>query len=124
MLCLLGASKSSIKKRSCPQRCATSGHRSARSFRGFTLKQNRLNASAPNTFWGLHVDRAQSVKGELNLALEHLRKALAPLDQLGAPAQIGAHIDLAVHQLQDLISGDPEGPEHSQNQIETNAAPQ
>ena len=70
------------------------------------------------------MDRAQSVKGELNLALEHLRQALTQLDQVRAPAQIGAHIDLAVHQLQDLISGDPGGPEHSQNQIDTNAEPQ
>ena len=124
MLCRLGVLESSIKRRRRPQRCATSGHTSARSFCGFTVKKNRLDASAPNPYWGLHVDRAQSVNRELNLALEHLRKALAQLDQVGAPGQIGAHIDLAVHQLQDLISGDLEGSEHSQNQIDTNAEPQ
>lgn len=55
------------------------------------------------------MDRAQSAKDELNLALEYLRKALAVLDRVGAPAQIGAHIDLAMHQLQHIIRGDSEG---------------
>ena len=76
----------------------------------------------PNLPWGLHVDKTPSVNDELNLALEHLRKAIAHLDQVGAPAQIGAHIDLATHQLRRVISGDAE--ERWQNQIDTNAEPQ
>lgn len=84
-------------------------HQSA-SRHGFTVKEDRLKASAPYPSWGLHVDRAQRDGGELNLALAYLRKALTKLDQEGAPAQIGAHIDLAVHQLQEFVSGDPEGP--------------
>jgi hypothetical protein len=70
------------------------------------------------------VDRVQRDDGELSLAVAYLRKALTKLDQVGAPAQIGAHIDLAVHQLQDFISSDPEGPGHDQFQIDINAEPQ
>jgi hypothetical protein len=33
-------------------------------------------------------------------AARHLRSALDLLDSVAAPAQIGAHVDLAVHQLQ------------------------
>jgi hypothetical protein len=39
----------------------------------------------------------------LSLALEYLRKALALLDQADAPAQIGAHVDLAAVQLQEVV---------------------
>lgn len=56
------------------------------------------------------MDDAQDINDELSLALEYLRKALAVLDQVGAPAHIGAHIDLAVHQLQGIINGDSEAP--------------
>jgi len=38
----------------------------------------------------------------LSEAIEHLRAALAILDSTQAPAQIGAHVDLALCQLQDL----------------------
>jgi hypothetical protein len=34
---------------------------------------------------------------------EHLRSALDLLDCAEAPAQIGAHFDLALHQLEDAI---------------------
>lgn len=37
-------------------------------------------------------------------ACEHLRSALDLLDCAEAPAHIGAHVDLAVHQLEDAIS--------------------
>lgn len=40
----------------------------------------------------------------LTSALAHLHEALALLDKAGAPGQIGAHVDLAAHQLQDLLS--------------------
>ena len=58
---------------------------------------------------------------QLLLALEHLRTALRLLDQSGAPAQIGAHVDLAIHQLQDALGID--GTQVAQT-IETNAEPQ
>lgn len=68
------------------------------------------------------MDDAQNTNDQLNLALEHLRKAIEQLDEAKAPAHIGAHIDLAIHQLQDVICGDPEG--RWQNQIDTKAEPQ
>jgi len=37
-------------------------------------------------------------------ALAHLRDALEILDSFDAPAQIGAHIDLALCQLHELIA--------------------
>jgi hypothetical protein len=36
-------------------------------------------------------------------ALQHMRQAIELLDQADAPAQIAAHVDLAVHQLLDSI---------------------
>lgn len=39
----------------------------------------------------------------LSAALAHLREAIALLDEADAPAQIGAHVDLAAHQLQALL---------------------
>jgi hypothetical protein len=35
----------------------------------------------------------------LTEALEHLQSALNLLDSASAPAQIGAHVDLAIHEL-------------------------
>ena len=59
--------------------------------------------------------------GQLMVALEHLSTALRLLDQIGAPAQIGAHVDLAVHQLEELVATEG-SPIHDQA-IETNAEP-
>jgi hypothetical protein len=39
-------------------------------------------------------------------AADHLRVALKLLDAGDAPAQIGAHVDLAVHQLEAELSAD------------------
>jgi hypothetical protein len=39
----------------------------------------------------------------LTRALSQLRSALDLLDSSKAPAHIGAHVDLAIHQLQDAI---------------------
>ena len=36
-------------------------------------------------------------------ALSLLQSALELLDEAGAPAQIGAHVDLAIHQLGSLL---------------------
>ena len=38
-------------------------------------------------------------------ALDHLGIALGLLDLAGAPAQIGAHVDLAAHQLGEALDG-------------------
>lgn len=54
-------------------------------------------------------------------ALKHLKLGLSALDAAGAPAQIGAHVDLALNQLEDAI------PDHLMSgltQIDTNADPQ
>lgn len=42
-------------------------------------------------------------------ALAHLREALALLDRADAPAQIGAHVDLAAHQLLGLLAREERG---------------
>jgi len=38
--------------------------------------------------------------------LNHLRRAIELLDAAGAPAHIGAHLDLAAHQLSAVIEPD------------------
>lgn len=57
---------------------------------------------------------------QLLAARDHLRLALDALDTAGAPAHIGAHVDLAIHQLEHVL---PErlGPN---GQIDMNAEPQ
>lgn len=47
---------------------------------------------------------SSDVRSNLKLALQHLRSALQILDEADAPGQIGAHLDLAVHQLDDFLS--------------------
>lgn len=44
-------------------------------------------------------------EGALSIALNYLTEAIALLDQAGAPPQIAAHVDLAVHQLQEALTG-------------------
>lgn len=44
----------------------------------------------------------------LCLALTHLQSALDALDEADAPPQIGAHVDLAMHQLREAIAN--QGP--------------
>ena len=40
----------------------------------------------------------------LNDALRHLRSGLELLDDASAPGHIGAHVDLAIHQLEGAIA--------------------
>ena len=52
----------------------------------------------------------QPNRDRLNLltgALDHLQSALELLDSVGAPAQIGAHVDLALNQLLAEIADAP-----------------
>lgn len=42
---------------------------------------------------------------QLRLALNHLKLALELLDEARAPAQIGAHVDLAINYLEDALPG-------------------
>ena len=58
----------------------------------------------------------------LSRALKHLRSALEQLDEGGAPAHIGAHVDLAVNQLELTIA--EISARSKASQIETNADPQ
>jgi hypothetical protein len=55
-------------------------------------------------------------------ALDHLRRALDLLDSAGAPAQIGARVDHAIHDLYDAI-GARDGCGRP-GQIDRNAASQ
>lgn len=48
-------------------------------------------------------ERASEGRGSLYEALEHLQAAMDLLDLSGAPGQIAAHVDLAVHQLREVI---------------------
>ena len=45
----------------------------------------------------------KSRQDKLSDALKHLQLALELLDEVSAPAEIGAHIDLAAHQLGSLL---------------------
>jgi len=48
----------------------------------------------------------------LSKALDELRSALALLDEVGAvPAQIGAHVDLAIHELFLTVARMTAGPD-------------
>ena len=51
----------------------------------------------------VHDTQEQAVLS-LKDALRHLQAGLDLLDRVGAPGQIGAHVDLAIHQLRDAVS--------------------
>lgn len=53
--------------------------------------------------------------------LQQLSSAIEALDHLGAPGQIAAYLDLAMHQIQDLIDKDVGGGPI--DQIERKASP-
>lgn len=62
-----------------------------------------------------------TVAARWSAALEHLQFAIRLLDDSDAPAHIAAHIDLAIHQLQGAINGDPRNSRLGQ--MDTNAEP-
>jgi hypothetical protein len=70
-----------------------------------------LNSGYPTSNWQLHLD-----------ALKQLQSAIELLDRANAPGHIAAHVDLAMHQLQDLIDSEVAGERLVQ--MERNAAPQ
>ena len=72
---------------------------------------------------GVTVDvKEDSQRGQLlSEALQHLQVSIDLLDAVSAPAHIGAHIDLAIHQLQDVIESDVAGARLAQ--IDRNAEP-
>jgi hypothetical protein len=55
-------------------------------------------------------------------AMEHFQAAIDLLDRANAPGHIAAHLDLAMHKLQDVIENEQAGGRLVQ--IERNAAPQ
>ena len=57
----------------------------------------------------------------LSNALEHLRLALHLLDETDAPAEIGARVDLAIHELYLVIARVSAGQDFTQ--IDGNADP-
>jgi hypothetical protein len=64
---------------------------------------------------GTQLKQAESRELMLNGAAEHLRSALQLLDMAEAPAQVGAHVDLAIHQLEaELLRRGAERPGSSQ----------
>lgn len=62
-----------------------------------------------------------TIAAHWSAALEHLQLAIRLLDDSDAPAHIAAHIDLAVHQLQEAINCDPRNSRFGQ--MDTNAEP-
>ena len=64
---------------------------------------------------GDQVDNSDTDQREgLTSALNYLRLALQRLDEGSAPAHIGAHVDLAIHQLEDALSGELQGRRSSE----------
>lgn len=55
------------------------------------------------------------------VALQKLKSAIEILDRWNAPTHIAAHVDLAVHQLQDTL--DERAANAGPDQILTNAVP-
>lgn len=55
-------------------------------------------------------------------ALDRLQSAIEMLDRANAPGHIAAHVDLAMHQLQDVI--DRESSEGHADQSQSKAAPE
>ena len=51
--------------------------------------------------------KSEMVGGDLETALHLAREAIAVLDQIGAPADIAAHIDHAVSRMEQLLGQDP-----------------
>ena len=45
---------------------------------------------------------------ELDYALKLMQQAMAALDQSGAPADVGAHLDRAMNRLTQVISNQPD----------------
>ena len=60
---------------------------------------------------------------QLTVALGHLKEALKLLDAVSAPAHIGAHVDLAIHQLQYVVGRTPVRLAEPPDQIDTKAEP-
>jgi hypothetical protein len=52
-------------------------------------------------------DQPQSAGGSLRDALTRMEEALEILDNLAAPGDIGAHLDLAVNRLRQEIGREP-----------------
>ena len=67
------------------------------------------------------MEREHAIDMQLVEALNQLRSAIALLDQSRAPAHIAAHVDLATHQLEELIES--RSPAQSGIQIDANAEP-
>jgi hypothetical protein len=74
---------------------------------GFTRERRRLTLFRPSMFnfsRGAEMEHSPKHRYEtLAEAARHLRLALDLLDSVSAPAQIGAHVDLAAHQLEEEL---------------------
>jgi hypothetical protein len=69
------------------------------------------------------VEEHHPLRGQLyDQVLHQLQSAIEILDGLDAPGHIAAHVDLAIHQLQDVIDSEAAGGRL--DQIERKAAPQ
>ena len=72
--------------------------------------------------WEMLQDPSCGSQEMLSEALERLRSALALLDSASAPSHIGAHVDLAIHELYSAVAGISAGP--ALTPTERNAQPQ
>ena len=80
-----------------------------------------FNDSGFSIFCGGKMERERTAVPHWTAALEHLQFAIRLLDESSAPAQIAAHVDLAVHQLQEAINARP--PNYLSGHMDTNAEP-
>lgn len=77
---------------------------------------------AADRLWGTIMESDLVAGARWATALEYLQLAIRLLDESNAPAHIAAHVDLAVHQLQEAIDACPRN--YPARQMDTNAEPQ
>jgi len=66
---------------------------------------------------------ARTSEEMMTTALLHLRAAIDLLDRADAPGQIAAHVDLACHQLEDLVRGDSRVSSRGREEAEFETVP-
>ena len=75
-----------------------------------TVTRPESEADAPRLDRGLKLARfTNSSNDKFDLVLSHLQSALALLDAVQAPSQIGAHIDLAIHEVEASLAANAAG---------------
>lgn len=53
---------------------------------------------------GLALSKADDIRVSIELAHQLVTDAIRELDRVGAPADLGAHLDLALHRMTDALA--------------------